>query len=332
MKIATRGAVVGSLALALGSLSACGSGGSSNSDDGGTKTVYLVSSVGTGWQTGYNDAFVKILKDQGVKVTLLEDPFDVAKNVANVNQAIAAKPDVVAVMGISDTALLPSFERAKKAGVPVINLNGRPDDRAIPLIASSLEADNYSQGKFAAENIVEGFTAQGLDKANIIALTGTAATNTVQDRMKGFNEVLAAHPDFKLVAEEDANWDQTKSAQLAQQLFAKYKSQGGVQAAYGMADNQAAGIIQAAKQAGIKVGPNALIVTGSNCYKIGIDSIKAGEQYGTATQAPANEGEWAAGFVAKFVKGEDIPKRELNDEFRVTKANVEEYAAQCSVA
>ena len=198
---------------------------------------------------------------------------------------------------------------------------------------SSLEADNYKQGQFAAQNIVEGLQKQGRKSGNVIALTGTAATNTVQDRMKGFNEVLAKTPQFKLVATEDANWDQTKTAQLAQQLFAKYKSQGGIQGAYGMAAHQAAGIIQAAKQAGLALGgADGLIVTGSNCYKIGIDAIKAGTQYGTATQAPGTEGAWAAGYVAKFLDGEDIPKRVLNNEDRVTKENVAQFEEECGKA
>jgi ABC-type sugar transport system substrate-binding protein len=323
-----------SMALSLGvAVAGCGSSSASGGSSTSKKSVYLVSSVGTGWQGGYNTAFIKTLQDQGVTVTFLQDPFDVSKNVANLDQAIAAKPTAVAFMTLSNTAVLPALERAKKAGVPVINLDGRPDDRGVPLLTSSLESDNLNQGKFAAQNIVEGLKAQGLTSANIIALTGTAATNTVQDRMTGFNEVLAQHPQYKLVATEDANWDQTKTAQLAQQLFAKYKSEGGIQAAYGMADNQAAGIIQAAKQADLALGgAKGLIVTGSNCYKVGIDAIKDGTQYGTATQAPGVEGKWAADYVAKFVDGQTIPKRVLNEEFRVTKANVEKYAPECSGA
>ncbi len=333
MNKSVRGAVVVAVTLmSVASVSACGSssGGGSAS---GSKTVYLVSSVGTGWQAGYNSAFMNTLKDKGLTVEYLQDPFDVNKNVSNLDQAIASRPAAVAFMALSTTAVLPSLERAKKLKVPVVSLDGRPDPRAVGLLASSLEADNYALGKFAAQNIVEGLQKQGRKSGNIIALTGTAATNTVQDRMKGFKEVLAATPQYELVATEDANWDQTKTAQLAQQLFAKYKSQGGIAGAYGMADNQAAGIIQAAKQAGVDIGgTNGLIVTGSNCYKSGIDAIKADTQYGTATQAPGTEGVWAAEYVAKLVDGQKIPEQALNQEARVTPDNVNQYAAECSSA
>ena len=58
-----------------------------------------------------------------------------------------------------------------------------------------------------------------------------------------------------------------------------------------MADNMAIGIIQGAKQAGVPVGvaKKGLIVTGSNCLAVGIKAIKAGQQYGTGTQAPQVE-------------------------------------------
>ena len=54
-----------------------------------------------------------------------------------------------------------------------------------------------------------------------------------------------------------------------------------------MADYMALPIVQAAKQAGCEVGgDDGLIVTSSNCFKVGIDAIKAGELYGTATEDP----------------------------------------------
>ena len=97
--------------------------------------------------------------------------------------------------------------------------------------------------------------------------------------MATFKAYMKKFPQYKIVAIEDTNWDQATSAKVAQQLLSKYGSKGGIQGAYGMADNMAIGIIQGAKQAGVPVGvskKNGLIVTGSNCLAVGIKSIKAG--------------------------------------------------------
>ena len=113
-----------------------------------------------------------------------------------------------------------------------------------------------------------------------------------QDRMVGFDKAISTMPQYQVVNEQDANWDPTLSGQDAQQLLAKYGCSG-VQAAYGMADYMALPIIQAAKQAGCTIGgKNGMVVTSSNCFKAGIQSVQAGQLYGTATEDPitiANE-------------------------------------------
>ena len=67
--------------------------------------------------------------------------------------------------------------------------------------------------------------------------------------MSAFNAYMKKYPQFKIVSIQDTNWDQAQSEKVAQQLFSKQGSKGGIQAAYGMADNMAIGIIQGAQQA-----------------------------------------------------------------------------------
>ena len=91
-------------------------------------------------------------------------------------------------------------------------------------------------------------------------------------------------PQYKIVAVEDTNWDQATSAKVAQQLLSKFASKGGIQGAYGMADNMAVGIIQGAKQAGVPIGvaKKGLVVTGSNC----LSRRHQGDQGRAASTAP----------------------------------------------
>jgi ABC-type sugar transport system substrate-binding protein len=184
----------------------------------------------------------------------------------------------------------------------------------------------------AGENIVDGLKELGLKKANVIAITGTKASTITEDRMEGFNSVMEEYPEYKIVAVEDGNWDPVASGKIAQELFAKYRSQGGIQAAYGMADYQAVPIVQAAKQAGIPVGVanDGLIVTGSNCNKAGIEAIRSGDMFGTATEDPVNQGKDTAEWAVKFLEGEDIPDVVKTPQARVRAENVEDHAVDCS--
>jgi ABC-type sugar transport system substrate-binding protein len=228
--------------------------------------------------------------------------------------------------------MVPAINRAKVAGVPVINLDGRAEPSVAGKLASNILADNVKLGEFAAQNIIEGLKKQGRKTANVAAITGTKASYITQDRMTGFNKVMGTAPEFKIVAVEDGNWDAVKSGKIAQELFAKYANKGGLQGVLGMADYQAVPVIQAAKQAGLKVGvkDDGLIVSGSNCTKAGIDAIKAGTLYGTATEDPVNQGQATADWAAKFLAGVKIPQVILVPQDRVTTANVDEHAAACS--
>lgn len=328
-------AVLAAAALtgALVALSGCASGGTtaptSTTAAGGSggvegKNIYLVGAGDVNpWAAAHNHTIIDALEAEGATVTYLQDPYDVQQEVRNLETAVAANPDLILLLAVDFQATIPALSQAQQAGIPVFNMSDPPGETE-QYITASVEADHEALGTMAAENIIEGLEAQGLTEANIIAITGTESLEQVGVRMQAFEDTIAEHPGYTVVAVEDGNWDQTTSQNIAQQLFAQYESQGGIQAAYGMADNQAAGIIQAAKQAGMTVGADGLIVTGSNCYQVGLESIKAGEQYGTATQSPYEEAEFVVEQVNAYFDGETLPKRQQAEETRVTAANVDE--------
>lgn len=328
--MATLAACGSSSSTASGSSAAGGAGGSAS----GKKVIMVHCGDVNPWCAVYNKTIIDGLTAAGVQVEYLQDPFDVALEIQNLQTAIAEHPDLILVSPTDDNSLVPSLQQAKAQNVPVIINNSMPADAATDLVTSTINADQASLGTFAAQNIVEGLQAEGLTKGNIIAITGSDATATSGDRMDAFKAELAKTPDFKLVEEKNGNWDPALTGKIASQLFAQYESQGGIQAAYGMADYMANAVIQSAQQAGLPLGvkDKGLIVTGSNCFKVGIDNIKAGTQYGTATQTPDAEGEYLVKLTLQYLSGTEIPKVNLNKEDRVTSANVDQFAAGCSKA
>ncbi|MGN9783095.1 sugar ABC transporter substrate-binding protein [Nonomuraea sp. ZG12] len=326
----------GTLALTL-LTTACGgqtaappSGGASATSLSG-KTIALVGYGNSNpWGAYFNKVFTERLAPTGVQVGDMTT-MDPGTQVQKFNQAVAQKPDLIVVAIIDTTAMAVPIKKAKAAGVPVLAFDGPPDPAVADEVMSVL-SDNEKLGEYAAQNIIEGLKAQGRDSGNIIVLTGTKSMLVTQHRMKGFAKVLATAPQYKVVEEQDANWDPQLSGSIAQQLLAKH-GKDGVQAAYGMADYMALPIIQAAKQAGFAIGgKDGLIVTSSNCFKAGIDSIKAGELYGTATEDPGTIAEQTADYVVRYLTGKNPPRSETVQEERVTAANVSRFAEQCSHA
>ena len=281
------------------------------------------------WANTVKSGFEK----QGASVTVLTSVFDPAVDAQNMNRLIADKPDLIVSVPASASAIVPSYIRAKRAGIPILGAIGRQSDEGAKLVTAEARTDDPALGRFAAMNLVEGMKRAGFKTGNVIALTGTASQNNVTDRMAAFKAYMKKFPQYKIVAIEDTNWDQATSAKVAQQLLSKYASKGGVQGAYGMADNMAVGIIQGARQAGVPVGlsKKGLIVTGSNCLKVGISAIKSGLEYGTGTQAPQVEAALAVKVGTQILNGKTpTPKVQYVVEQRITKANVAKFTKVCT--
>jgi ABC-type sugar transport system substrate-binding protein len=272
------------------------------------------------------------LEKAGASVTVLSSVFDPAVDAQNMNRLIADKPDLIISVPASASAIVPSYIRAKQAGIPILGAIGRQSADGAKLVTAEARTDDPTLGRYAAQNLVEGMKKAGFKKGNVIALTGTASQNNVTDRMAAFKGYMKKFPQYKIAAIEDTNWDQATSAKVAQQLLSKYASKGGIQGAYGMADNMAVGIIQGAKQAGVPIGvaKKGLIISGSNCLAVGMNAIRAGTEYGTGTQAPQVEAALAVKVATQILTGGKPPKVSYVKEARITKANVAKFSKVCT--
>jgi len=331
------GLLVGALGLTLVT-TACGgsSGGSAGAGDkaAGGPAGKTIAFVGYGdaspWGAAYNKTFKAALASSGAKINDLTS-MDAGTQVQNFNQAVSQKPDLIVTALWDTTAMVVPIQKAKQAQVKVLVVDGRPDPSVEKDVMSVL-SDNEKLGEFAAQNIIEGLKAQGRESGKAIVLSGTKSMLVTQDRMKGFDKVMATAPQYQVIEDQDTNWDPTASGKVAQQLFAKHGC-GGIQAAYGMADYMALPIVQAAKQAGCKVGgKDGLVVTGGNCFKAGIEAIKAGQMHGTATEDPITIAKQTADYVTRYFNGQNPPQSELVKEDRVTAENLAQFEEQCSQA
>jgi ABC-type sugar transport system substrate-binding protein len=334
--------------LAVGTVAAAGCGSSSTSSSSSPSTSSAASTTPASLQgkrvilidgspadpfiAAYNRTFTSALSAKGVKVSVLSNNFDSAVEAQKLNQAISERPSLIAV-GVQDpSAVAVPFAKAKQAGVPVVIVINPASARAVQLSSGEFLDNQASLGTYAAQNIQQGLAKIGVKKGNIIVITGSASQLGVQQRLAAFKKQLATTPGLKIVEVQDGQWDPVKTGQIASQLFAKYRGQGGVQGAYGMSDLMAVSITRSAKSAGLPVGVKAkgLIVSGSNCGPDGMKAIKAGTLFGGATQAPTPQATKAAGLVAKLLGGEGVQKISLFPVQRITASNVGSLTGICN--
>ena len=200
--------------------------------------------VGSEWRTQMIEeaqAAAAAWKEKGhnVEVVVQSANVDVPGQIAHVRNFINEGVNAIIINPNSPTAFDPVFAQAKEAGILVIATDAEvssPD-------ALYVGIDQKAYGAAGAE-----WLAKTLDgKGNIVAINGVAGHPANEMRVAGYKEVLAKHPDMKLVNEVNANWDQAQGQQAMQNILATYPDVNGVLVQDGMAAGAWKSIMDAGK-------------------------------------------------------------------------------------
>jgi ribose transport system substrate-binding protein len=307
-------------------------GGTASAAPQGKRVIVLATSNTNPYIGAWTSTFTRFATQAGMKVTNLSANYDAAVQSQQIDDAIAQKFDLIVICYVNDQAIVPALTRAKAAGIPVVLYATPMKKDQEPLWTSYIGTENADLGRLAGEELVKGLTAEGKTKAKVIAVTGLAQQTNVMARMAAFKAVLAQHPGIDLVDSQDGKWNTAVSEKVTGELLVRYAGQGGVDGIFAMADNQATGAINAVESAGLTLGVanKGIVVVASNCMKDGIIHIKSGQQYGTATQIPTEEAEYAAKEIGAYFNGGQLKKYDVIPVYGITKDNVDKFAAGCS--
>ena len=320
--------VMGLFALLMVGLT---SGGAAAAPEG--KRVAVFATANTNPYIGaWTSTFTKFATQAGMKVTNFSANYDAAVQAQQLDDAIGQKFDLIVICYVNDQAIVPALTRAKAAGIPVI-LYATPIKKDYEnLVTSYIGTENADLGRLAGEIMVKGLAELGKSKAKVVAVTGSAQQTNVMARVNAFKAVLAKNPGIELVATEDGKWNTAFSEKITGELLVRFNARGGVDGIFAMADNQATGSIKAVESAGLKLGVanKGIVVVASNCMKDGIIHIRSGQQYGTATQIPTEEAEYAAKKAIAHFNGDPLKPYDVIPVYGITKENVDKFAAGCS--
>ncbi len=297
------------------------------------KRVALLETLATHpYVAALTNSFKARAQSHGMEVTVFAALIDAALQAQQMDDAIARKFDLIAVMSAGESAVVPALARAKAAGIPVIMVNNTPKDGAEEFYVTFVGQDQVAMGRLTGEAILKALKASGREGGKVALITGALQEGLGPRRVAGFREAIKANPKVEIVAVEDGRWATALSEKIAGQLYARFAAGGGLDAIFGMADNQAVAAIRAAEAAGIAVGvrPKQLVVVGSNCLKEGIDSIKAGKLYSTLSQIPTDLGVKTADTVNDYFSGKKLPKQVLLPVEPITRENVAQWERKCT--
>ena len=236
----------------------------------------------------------------GVEITF-EGPAsetEIENQLAMFQAALDKNPDAIGYAALDPEACVPYMDKAKAAGIPVVQFDAGCDGSDYPLNLAA--TDGEAAGAIAAQNM-----ARLMGEKGEIGIIGHSQINsTGVTRRDGFvNEIEANFPDITIVDIQYADGDHLKSAEAAKAMIAAYPNLKGL---YATNEGSAVGIVNAVTELNLAKGK--LIIVGFDSGKAQTDAVKSGVMAGAITQDPIGIGRLVVRNAVAAIKGETLPK------------------------
>lgn len=213
---------------------------------------------------------------------------------------------------ISDGNLTPGVEDAKKAGIPVVNVN----DGLIANADSFVGPKADQNGELAAEWIAKKLGGSG----QVAIVIGMPKAFAARQRTEGFETWMAEHAaGIEIVARQNADWDRQKSKDLADTWIKQYPD---LDAIFCNNDTMALGVVEAVKASG-----KDILVVGVDGIGEAYDSIRKGELSATIDSFPFYKAQIAGEVMLRKLGGQEIPRVLWTPQALIDKDNVDVAAA-----
>lgn len=258
-----------------------------------------------------NDGIKAVVESNGDTLVTLDPALDQAKQISQIEDLIAQKVDAIFLNPVDWKGVKPALDAAKKAGIPIINVDAPVFDE--DLVTSIVASDNYNAGVLVAKDVMSK-----LDKANVVLLEHPTAKSAI-DRTKSFEDTVKGNPNYKIVAKQSSNGQLEQAMPVMENILQAQKQ---IDVVMGLNDPTAMGALAAMQAAKRDKGVLLYGVDGAPEAK---KMIKEGKMTATAAQSPKNIGKTAAETAYKVLKGEKVEHLVLVPVTLITKDNVDQF-------
>ncbi len=165
------------------------------------------------WQT-LGNGFSKAATEYRVKVQIVgPDTYDAQGELAAFHNAVAARPAGILV-SVPDAALFRTeINAAIQAGIPVITVDSdAPTSQRLYFIGT----DNLAAGHLGGQRLVQKLNGKG----NVIFFSIPGQPN-IDERLRGYKDILADHPQMKIVDVLNVKGDSNLAFDQAKQYVDK---------------------------------------------------------------------------------------------------------------
>ena len=260
------------------------------------------------WRIAQTNSMQSEAEKLGHQLVYTDAAGSAAKQVADVNSMIAQGVDAIFLAPREEKPLIPAVMAAKKAGIPVILLDRNVDQslaKAGEDYVTFIGSDFIEEGRRMAEWLVKNKP----DGGKIIELEGTTGSSPANDRKKGFDEYIAQHSQFEIVASQTGDFARDKGRQVAESLLQAHPD---ADVIYAHNDEMAMGAIAALEAAGKAPGKDVMVLS-IDGGKEAVQAVVDGK-INAVVECNPRFGPKAFETLARLAKGETLEPALINED------------------
>ena len=252
-------------------------------------------------------------KGDGVQLQFEDARADVVKQLSQVENFISQKVDAIIVNPVDTASTKNIINAATKAGIPLVFVNRRPDQKDLPKDVVAVTSDDVEAGKLQMQYIAEKLGGKG----KIVILLGDLANNSTTNRTKGVKEVLAKYPDIKIEQEQTGIWLRDKGMTLVNDWLTQGREFNAVLANN---DEMAIGASMALKSAVKEKG--SVLIAGVDGTPDGLNAITKGDMAASAFQDAKGQAVGSVEAARKMASKEPVEQNVIIPFQLITPENV----------
>jgi ABC-type sugar transport system substrate-binding protein len=249
------------------------------------------------WNKSSVDAFKYAADKVGADTIILDSEDSLEKSLTLMDELIAKKVDGISIYPISAEQADQLIKKANDAGIPVTVENQAPATQSLNYI--SAVGCVYSDIGYAAIKYV----AEKLPGSKLLYVAGKKGDGVTEAYREGVDKAMKEFGDkVTLVDVINGDWEMEKSMNITTDFFNSGKK---CDVVFANNDQQAQGVYQAAKNAGVNV---KILSTGGS--PDGLKMIEDGIEYANMTAPVSLQGLMTfRNLYRKVVEGKDNPKK-----------------------
>lgn len=258
-----------------------------------------------------NNGIKGIVEARGDKLVAFDPALDQAKQIAQIEDMIAQGVDAIFLNPVDWKGVRPALDAAKKAGIPIINVDAPVFD--VDLVSCVVASDNYNAGVLVAQDV-----QKRLKSAKIVLLEHPTAKSAI-DRTQSFVDTMKGKSEYEVVARQSSNGQIEQAMPVMENII---QAQPVINVVMGLNDPTAMGALAALEAAGRSKDVLIYGVDGAPDAK---KMVAEGRLTATAAQSPIGIGREAASAAYALLAGQSVKKEILVPITLIDKSNVDKY-------